>query len=78
MKPSVPIERGADRGAFAVDEAVEHRAARRLVVVGVALEAVGVDGEAAGAGRRADGAVGAVVDGRIAADDAAGEAAAAE
>ena len=69
-------ERGAKRGAVTLDEAVEHRAARRSVVVGLALEGVCVDGEAAGAGGGTDGSVGAVIDRRVAAEDAAGKAAA--
>ena len=55
------MKRGAEREALAVDEGVELPAQRRVVVAGVALEGIGVDGEVAGAGGHLEGAVGAAV-----------------
>ena len=66
---AAPDVRAAARGAVAVDEGVLLDAERSIVVLGAPVEGVGVHDEAVRSGRRRDGAVAPVVDGRVSALD---------
>ncbi len=76
MKPSSQTRDGADGTAIAFDKRVQLLSLRRVVVVGVAAEAVGMDGEAVAARRHLEAAVLALIDRGQAAEDLAGDAAA--